>query len=171
MTSVAPKALQRQLPVVDARLRVLVTISGARQWEAFRNYDEDDLLWLIENDYLVAFDISLRGAAAGSDRELRIFPDSLEYYAKTNANPKAKKNPFAISWDRLILANDHKPFLLSTRAQVILNCGATHVIELVKAGLLKQLDGTAFKRGRTGAAVITRDSFVSFLKSRLEGAC
>jgi hypothetical protein len=176
MTSAAPKrtvpaALQRQLPVADPRLRVLVTINGAREREAFRNYDEDDILWLIENAYLVAFDISLRAGKDSSARELRIFPDSLDYYAKTNGNPKAKKNPFAATWDRLILSNDTKPFLLSTRAQVILNCGSTHVTNLIDAGHLKQLAGTEYKVGRNGAACISRDSFLAFLKSRLEGAC
>src|SRR5262245_55157390 len=110
-----PAALQRQLPVADPRLRVLVTVNGAREREAFRGHDEDDILWLIENGYVVAFDISLRAGkgdgspGSGPARELRIFPDSLDYYARTNGNPKAKKNPFAATWDRLLLQNETKP--------------------------------------------------------------
>lgn len=175
----APAALQRHFPIADPLLRILVTLNGAREREAFKNYTTEDFLWLIDNGHLVAFNIALRTTlpSAGStpdrvgpDRELRIFPDSLDYYAKTNGNPKARKNPYAATWDRLILHLDHKPFLLATRIQVILNCSHDHVTDLINAGLIKQVEGTAYRRGRTGVAVITRDSFLAFLKSRLEGA-
>jgi hypothetical protein len=167
---VVPAALQRQLPVADPRLRVLVTINGARQWEAFRGYNENDFLWLIENGYVVAFDISLRAGQDESARELRIFPDSLDHYARTDGHPKAKKNPFALTWERVLFPNQSDALLLSTRAQVILNCSCAHIGNLIEARLLKQPEG-AKERSRGHAAVITRDSFLSFLKSRREDPC
>jgi hypothetical protein len=171
MISSAPAALQRQFPISDPLLCVLVTINGAREREAFRNYDTEDFHWLINERYLVAFDISVLGEK-GRDREWRILPHSLDHYAKTNGNPKARGrtgsvNPYAATWDHIILKNHHEQNISSPRAGVILNCSPDHITKLIDARLLKTV--VAYSRGRNGAAVITRDSFLSFLKSRLEG--
>lgn len=165
-----PAALQRQLPVADPRLRVLATISGAREWAEFRNYDEQDFFWIIENGYVVAFNIAVE-TGPGRLRELRIFPDSLEYYGRTSGNSKAKKNPYAATWEQLLIQREDKPFLFSTRAQVLLNCSADLVTDLIDAGHFLEVQGTKYKRGRSGAACITRASFLSFLKSRREDPC
>ena len=170
----SPAALQRKLPITDPRLRILVTINGAREREAFRNYDEDDFAWLIEQGYLVAFDISVHQRLlavkdSSSRRELRIFPDSLNHYAHSQGNPKCGRSPYFSTWDRLILERHHEANISTPRASVILNCGPTHIINLIDARLLQSV--TNYGRGPKGVAQITRDSFLTFLKSRLEGAC
>jgi hypothetical protein len=164
-TRIAPDALQTDLPIPVDVPRVLVTINGLRQWEGFRGYDEDQILWFIQSGYLVAFNIALD--TKESSAEWRIFPDSAEWLAK-NKNAR-KQNPYFDTWHNLLFQTGEKQSINTTRAKVILNCGPTHVTNLIDSGLLKQIPGTTYRRGR--AAVITCDSFLAFLKSRLEGTC
>lgn len=162
MTS--PAALQRKLPILDDHLLVLATISAARA--KLPGHDEDDILALIEDGYLLAFNIALQPPPLMA-RELRILPPSLDLYARQFS--KTPVRAFAHTWPRVLLAGEDKPFLFAPTVALMLTCSPTHVTNLIDAGLLRQLDGTRYSRGPNGAACILRESFLGFLKSRLEG--
>ncbi len=152
--------LQRKLPLRDPSLRVLLDTAAARA--KLPNFDEDDVLALVEDGQLLAWDISSRPGVTA--RCLRIFPDSVDFYSKTNGS---RPHPFAATWPALLLSNDNKPFLHSPRIAILLNCGPQHITDLIDDHQLAQVPGTSYRRGPTGAACITKQSFLQFLKTRI----
>jgi hypothetical protein len=169
------QSVQRKLRLDDSPSLVLATISDARR--ALPGHDEDDITLLIEENVLLAWDISLR--PGDTARELRILPHTIDRYARAGSKSfsvtsviSCKKsgslsNPFSATWPSLLLGrHQDKPFLFATTIRLLLNCGATHVTNLVDAGSLVQLTGTEYRRGPNGAACIERGSFLTFLKGR-----
>lgn len=179
-SSLQPAALQRKLPLDLCAAPVLVTIEGARE-KLRRGYDEDDINILVADGFLVAWNIALKPKSMA--RELRILPDSIDYYLAhiTDPNPvspyfdpvgtlsSASPSKSVPAWQTTLLKRCDKPFIPSNTLKLILNCGPTHITNLVDARVLAQLPGTTYQRGPKGAALITKESFLSFLKSRLEG--
>ncbi len=165
---------QRKLVLDDLPRCVLATVETARL--QLPGHDEDDILALVDEGYLPwSWNIALDPKSMS--RELRIFPDCVLHYKTT-----VGKQPFPITGlDQLVrqhlLRGHDKPFLPSTLVKLILNCGATHVTNLIDAKQFSCLPlgggGRApalYRRGPNGAALITRQSFVKFLETRLEGS-
>lgn len=150
---------QRKMILDDPTLTVLSTIADARA--KLPGHDEDDILALIEEGIILhAWNIALKKTAA---REIRILPACIDHYKSTGG-----ARPFPIGGpDPLapILATD-KPFILGARLKLILNCGATHIINLVDAKLLRVLPGTKYQRGPNGSPVIEMKSLLSFMQAR-----
>lgn len=168
MPAVAPQSAQRKLVLDDSPALVLATVSDARA--ALPGHDEDDILALIEDGSLpFAWDIALRPGK--SAREFRLYPACVEHYRRTGGS---RPYPDAARFDAVIvrLLGHHagKPFLTSNTLRLLLNCGPTHIINLIDAGALKQMPGTVYRRGPNGAALVESYSFVRFLETRLEGA-
>lgn len=175
-----PNALERSAPVQrklhldDAPALVLATVTQARY--CLSGYDEDNILDLIDNGFLAfTWDISIKPGKTA--REFRIFPPCIAH---------CKKSPneeFPLSFDavvaQLLARHNDKPFLMGTTVKLLLNCGATHLINLVDSGALRCLPNNPaiqksknpilYRRGPNGSPCITRDSFISFLRERLEG--
>src|SRR4051812_14892332 len=105
---------QRKLPLRDPSLRVLLDTAAVRA--KLPNYDEDDILALIEQGTLLAWDISSQPGTTA--RCLRIFPDSVDFYGRTLGS---RPHPFTATWPALLLSHETKPFIDAPRAALILN--------------------------------------------------
>jgi hypothetical protein len=160
-------ATQRKLVLNDRATLVLATIETARLM--LPGHDEDDILCLIQEGALPwSWNIALD--PRNSAREIRILPDCIDHYARTGGSRQFGVRNLNFLIAHRLLPETHKPFVLSTALKLMLNCGATHITNLVDAKILEELPGTKYRRGPNGAACITRDSAVRFLQSRLEGA-
>jgi hypothetical protein len=165
--------LQRKLVLDDAPTLVLATIAHARL--QLPGHDEDDILALIQEGALLwSWNIALRPKVSAA--EYRIWPDCITHYKATSGSRpygQLAGQPKTIEAlvDQLV---PEKPFLWSTTIRLLLNCGPEHVTNLIDAKCLKCLPlttgGALYRRGPGGAACIKRESFIQFLKTRLEGA-
>ncbi len=165
MSAVAERQVQRKLVLQDAPPLVLATVCEARM--RLPGHDENDILAMIEEGALpFAWDIALKPGRMA--REFRIWPDCIEHYARTGGTRRYARS-FESALHEL-LGRHGKPFITSNQVRLQLNCGPTHVINLVDAGQLKQLPGTKYKTGPNGAALVMRESYIEFLRTRLEGA-
>lgn len=159
---------QLKLKLNDPRYRrPMMTVDAAK---GILDCTEDEIVeWVEVQRALVAWNIASPGAAR---RELRLLTRSVSEFIRDN--PQRDDCYYcAICPDIAIAAvlPDHqKPWLTGLEVQRSLNCGSTHVIGLVESKLLKLMPGTNYQRGPGGSPSISRDSFVAFLKSRIEGA-
>jgi hypothetical protein len=163
-----PSTGQRKLVLDDQLYRPLITIESARS--SLPGHDEDDIIALIDEGFIPwAWNIALKPGRMA--RELRLLPECVEHYRRTYGSRGVAIDAHLTSIDRVIahlLKFHDKPFILSTDIRLILNCGSTHVTNLVDAKVLKQLPGTDYRRGPNGAACVTRESLEQFLTARLE---
>lgn len=189
------KSTQKKLVLNDAPSLVLLTIDAARA--LLPGHDEDDILSLVEDRFVpFAWDISLRPGTTA--RELRLFPACIEHYARTGGSrpfsfdgltlPQISESTNRRAFRQALQESDFmfgqltqrvlaallqghtKPFISGNTLRLLLNCGSTHLTNLIDAGALRQLPGTEYRRGPHGAALLDRDSVLQFLQSRLEGA-
>lgn len=144
------------MPLTDASLCTLLDIGGVRA--ELPGHDEDDVLALIADGFLgVAFDIGLQ-----SRREVRVWRKAVEFLKATGGSRRMPVDwPQAV---REILCGWDKPVIPGTRVKLILNCSATHVINLVEDKQLLLQPGTSWDVGRGNTPQITTASFKEALK-------
>lgn len=151
---------QPQLDLRDPRYkRPTMTVDTAK---GILDCSEDEIIELIEvQGALVAWNIASPNA---DRRELRILTQSVADYLAAGRSPcyHSMLAPDAAVSD---LVPD-RPFLRGTDIQRILNCGSTHVLNLVESKALALVPGTNYQRGPGGTPSITVDSFRHFLTSR-----
>lgn len=157
---------QLSLTLRDARWRPLADTDGVK-WALDLSSEEVEAL---EGVYLVAFNIAVNlnpGDGSKHDprsrRCMRYLTRSIEHFKATGG-----KLPFHSPWPetfKLIIPHD-KPILHGTEMDTALNCDPDHRLNLIRAGLLKTVDGTSWRPGRNGAPCVTRASFEDFLKGR-----
>jgi len=153
--------LQRELVRDDPTLCVLAHVSDARR--ILRGNNEDDIIELLESGYLLGWDIALAPGQAA--RELRLLPESVDAFLSTG-----RKHNFEFTWPRILLRGCSSQTVRSPTIALLLNCGATHVTNLIDAGQLKAApagDGPLYRRGPNGAAIVTNAAFVEFMKRRV----
>lgn len=154
---------QRQLKLGDPRYkRPTMSVDAAK---GILDCTEDDILAMVEEQgALVAWNIAIPGAER---RELRLLTQSVSEYLRDNPDHSDCFHTticpdYAI---QLVLPGHNKPFVTGLEVQRCLNCGSTHVINLVSAKALTTLG--PWRRGPGGSPNISRESFAAFLKSRL----
>lgn len=133
---------------------VLCTESHARSM--LPGADEDEVKRLWEEGRVLVWNIGL-----GWNIVPRIWPASLQAYV---ADPCAQC-PTAESVISQILPSE-RAYLTSTEVRLLLNCGATHVTNLIVEKQLQLVPGTHYHRGPHGAAQITAASLRNFFLSR-----
>lgn len=161
-------ANQRKLVLDVASTCVLLTTGGVRA--ELTLLDEDDVLAAVLDHTLApAFDLGL-----GGRRDLRVLPSALDFYRQTLGSRRRR-----ISERELLeeLLRGQKPadqrpgnsegWLAGEAVRLILNCGSTHLINLIDDGELAQMPGTSYRRGPNGSAQIPVASLKDFLKRRL----
>lgn len=152
--------LQRKMILDDAQLCVLLTVSGVR--EQLPGFDEDDVLAAVLDHTLApAFDLGM-----GGRRDLRVSPSAVEFY-RTTGGSRRRRLSEAEMFAEVLRGHDGKPWIAGERVRHILNCGSTHLINLIDDGELAQMPGTNYRRGPNGSAQIPLANFKSFLKRRL----
>ena len=179
-------ALQPPLKLTDRRRCVLATVEDARRhlrdWEA----TEDSIDTLIDQNYLLAWDIALHGQS-GSDpdklrkdkspraRELRILPESITHFDMFGGRRKfewSEEKIFKRLFEGLVGTSSTSSVEIITSAdlRLLFNCGPTHITNLIDARQLNQVPGTAYTTGPKGAAKIYLRELRRFLQTRFEGA-
>ena len=128
--------------------------------------NEDEVLELVEVRLaLIGFNIASPGTRR---RELRILAESVYAYSKVDhdLNPEyycALTQETAIA---SILPRHNKPWFEGTELAALLICSSALIIDLIGSKCLEKLPGTTIHPGPGGTPLITRDSFVAFLKER-----
>jgi hypothetical protein len=156
MTAAAP--LQRQMPLDDARICVLLTPSGVRAELRTFHYDEHEITSLIEAHELApAFNIGL-----GGRREFRVMPSALKFYQQTGGSRRRRMMRAEIL-EELYRGVSAHPVLDGEVIRRWLNCSSDHLTRLVDEGFLTQAPGTRYRKGPDGSPKILRGSFEEFL--------
>lgn len=151
---------QRKIPLDDPPAIVLADVGTARQ--QLRGLDEDDILALIEDGELSwAWNIGL-----GESRCIRIYPACIEHYRTTGGSRPQAVVDLDLVITTLLAQHRGKPFIKSTTLALILNCGSTHIINLIAAKALSVVPNTTWGTGPNGAALIAPQSFKQFLITR-----
>jgi hypothetical protein len=120
---------------------------------------EDQLAALVDEGLLYpVFNIC---AANSCRKELRILAAGLIYYAGTKHSLPADPDQVCVD-----LFPPDAP-VTTVSLQRTLNCGGELVRGLVKSGQLTLMPGEALKQGPGGAAKISRQSAIAFLKKRV----
>jgi len=115
---------------------------------------------LLDEGKLIGFNIAV---SETTRKNVRVLTRSIEHY-RDNAGKKL----LALEWPeifRLILPHD-KLFVRGTELQRSLNCAGEHIQNLVRAKFFSI--SKKGRRGPGGSAMVTRSSFESFLKGRLQ---
>ena len=151
---------QRKIILDDPPAIILASVDSAR--EKIRGLDEDDILAMIEDGQLAwAWNIGL-----GEARYIRIYPACIEHYKKTGGSRPQAVVDLDLVITTLLAQHRGKPWIKSTTLALILNCGSTHIINLIEAKALSIVPGTTWGTGPTGAALVTPASFKQFLIAR-----
>jgi hypothetical protein len=151
----------------------LTTISGAR--DRLAGHDEDDVMALIEQDKSLpwAWDISLSHALRQRvTRDFGNFPPAAEVRILTQCVVHYQRTlkPLAWPWREVladVLRGYKKPFITGKIISLVLNCSSSHVINLVRAKILKVVPNTDWGTGPKGSPLIVTKSFEDFLAERL----
>jgi hypothetical protein len=156
-----------QLPVMD--------VSTAK---GFLAMTEDQVLAAIEEQLaLIAWNIA---SPKTLRRELRILTQSVSLYLAKNPErcPEYYCADFCPDTAAECLLDfidgrhaSPRPWIDGKEIQRAMNCGSTHVINLVESKCLKLMPGSDYQRGPGGSPNIIRASFLQFLKTRLIGLC
>lgn len=154
-----PLSLQPPLVRSDARRCVLATVEDARRQLRDWDVDEDDILALIEDGQLFAWNIAVD--LKDAKRLWRIFPDSISHFEKTAGHRQFIMTDAAIYKRLLEGCGD----LLTIRELAnLFNCGPTHVANLIAAKNFSDCNNGP------GVTRVERAALLAFLKSRMEGA-
>lgn len=153
-----PKAIQSKLSGEIKQL-VLCDVNAAASDLGLRT---QEILELAEIGLLIVFDISTK---PHSKREFRILKKSIEMLIAS----RGKKFPDMV-WPEILklVLPDEKPELRGVQIQRILNCSEAHVINLIEARELQIVERSTYGRGPDGSPRIQTNSFIDFLKRRLE---
>lgn len=157
----------------------LLTIAAARAH--LPGHDEDDIVSLIEEGKLLyAWDIGL-----GAAREIRILPDCVDHYARTFGRQPYRQTDAQV-WATLCSAIHvsapcvgdpargrastggpcgPSTFVTSRALSLLLCCGSTHILNLIRAKSLSIVPGTTWSTGQHGAALITLQSLQTFFET------
>ena len=170
MNSTSKPAVQFPLISVE-RTRALVSLETVMS--VLVDFDEDQILSLIFDHFNLgpAFNIASQNAR---NRELRVLMQYVKEFKLSGGQSKPKRMVSEAIWLPMILQtvsglNNDKPFFSGGEVQQLLNCKATHVINLLEEGSLALLPNTPrWRPGKGGSPVISRDSLVTFLKKRQE---
>lgn len=160
-----PATLQRKLVIKDQPTLVLATIDAARL--QLPGHDEDDILGLIDEGFLAfAWNIAL-SHSDDSRREIRIWPDCIDWYAKAQGKGQYSRTQAQVL-NTLAPARPgvRQDFVTSRRLRLLFNCGSTHIFNLIASKQLAVLPGTSWNTGPNGAAIIGLASVHRFLQSR-----
>jgi len=152
----APSTQRKLILPGETTTLVLSTVETARA--QLPGHDEDDILAMIEDGQLeYAWNIGL-----GASRTIRIYPACIDHYLRTGGT-----RPFrGTCSDHIRRSLGGKPFTTGTRLALLLNCGGTHVINLVEADALCLQPGTAWSPGPHGSPLITMQSIEQFFAQR-----
>ena len=146
--------------------RPTMTVDAAK---GILDLTEDDVRALVDTGALVAWSISTPGAERP---ELRILTASVAEFLRdnTDGSPDFASTIQPATAIAALVPKHDKPFLTGPEVKRTLNCGRQHLTNLVDANALAQLPGTQYRRGPKGWPVISRDSFIAFLRTRMIGA-
>jgi hypothetical protein len=158
-TTTSSRAVQRQMDLRDPRYRPMANVNTA-----MRDLDlsAEDVGALVESGDLMAFNIALNPQGR---KELRILTASIAHYLQTLGS---RPFPHTLHSQLSTILPHDKPMLSGVEVQRALNCDSGTVINLVEARALKLVPRTDYGAGRGCTPSITRESFIAFLKARLQ---
>lgn len=153
-----PSSSQLSLTLRDARWRPLADIEVVK---CALDVSSEEVESLIDLGYLVGFNIAVQRDNAR--RELRFLTRSIEHYRATLGSRQ-----LVMSWSQIfhMIAPHDKPMIHGPEIDSALSCDPDHRLNLIRANLLKTVNGTTWRPGRNGAPSVTRESFEAFLKGR-----
>jgi len=156
---------QLNLPIQDARYRrPTMSVDTAK---GILDLSEDEIGNLVDDGTLVAFDIK---HPAAERRDLRLLTWSVAEYSKLNPDRSPCYHNMIPPTSAISdLLPHEKPFFTGKEIKRLLNCGRQHLINLVTSKALLQVPGTKYRPGPKGWPVITRESFITFLQTRIIG--
>ncbi len=167
-----PTALQCRLSLKYERAPALVGVETARFLLADYDVDEDAILRLIDDGVIlhawnIALTVGLIKENVPVRREIRIWPDCLKWFCETNGRGEYKRTEGQVLdelFSRFAVrpARHEEHHIRSTRLRRLLNCGSTHITNLIESKSLAVLPGTSWSTGPNGAALVTLSSIVSF---------
>jgi len=155
---ISAPSVQRRLPISVEIIAPLKTIDAARSDLAT---DEDDIVHLIRDRQILAFDLR----AEGSQRsEIRIYPPSVDEVRIARKfgilnNPKFDLDTII---PKIISSSRHNIPLSMLRRRLVVS--SKHVHHLLEQRLMQAVPGTGDQINQ--APMIVRSSIVDFLKSR-----
>jgi hypothetical protein len=141
-----PCQLRRRRPLGDLNAAMRDLDAAAAEVQA-----------LLDVGKLTGFNISLR---PGGRAAIRVLTASLEHYWQTG-------RALSLEWRevmKLLLPGD-RPFVPGMEIQRSLNCDASHVTAMIRAGHLRTVRGS--RCGWGGSPMVTRASLEAFLMKRL----
>lgn len=145
----------------DARWRPLADMEGVK-WAL--DISSEEVEGLIDVGNLVAFNIAVVNESGR--REFRFLTRSIEHYRAALGMRRLD-----LSWAQIfrLIVPHEKPVIVGTEIDAALNCDPDHRLNLIRAGLLNTVasGAAAWRRGRNGAPIVTRESFERFLKGRM----
>lgn len=172
MISATP--VQRRLPINVAIIAPLKTVDAAR---SDLETDEDDIIHLIRDKQLLAFDLRSEGAQRS---EIRIYPpcvDAVRMYRKGQISeadvrqladiPETSEADVRLGKiiSQIISSNRHNVPLSMLRRRLVVS--SKHVHSLIEQHQLQPVAGTGNRVNQ--APMIVRASIVEFLKQRRIG--
>jgi hypothetical protein len=158
MISAAP--VQRRLPIIVEIVPPLASIEAARK---DLRTDEDEIMYLIQDGQMLAFDLRTPGADKAF---VRIWPASIDAIMaarKTGTQVRRIKDEELPSIISKIISIDRS----HVRAVILRNrlvTSSTHIHNLIRPGLLEAVPGTGDTINQT--PLLIRTSIVAFLKQR-----
>lgn len=158
-------ASQPQLKLDDTGLIPLVHVGTAIYLLRRFQLNEDSIKDLFERGDLIAWNI---GDVKAERRELRLWAPAVDEY-----NTKFGQKPRRFLWTdivRSLLPASNKTWVDGLHLRFALNCGSTHVMNLIDAGALTLVPGSSYRRGSGGSPQILTSSFERFLTERLVAA-
>ena len=165
----APARAQRQIPLPLPRADyVAPTMTLHTAAKAILRCTEEQVRELVDDGALVAWDIRTDDA---SRSVLRLLTQSVVECQRDNPDfSPCYHSMIAPDFACKALLPDHeKPFVTGPEVKNALLFGRQHLINLVDAGTLAQLPGTHYRRGPGGWPVIDRQSYITFLETRIVG--
>ncbi|MDB6109171.1 MAG: hypothetical protein JWR69_921 [Pedosphaera sp.] len=161
MPATTAKPIQRKLPLT-VEVRIPLMDVAAVRGVLGAEFNQDDVLDLIDLGLLPwSWNLAVREAGR---REIRVLAACVKHYQLTGGFRPFPDMTEAQVW-KLILPHD-KPFVESIDLATAFNATSDLLLDLIRAGLLQRVDGTECRRGRGGSPLVSRDSVVTFLKSR-----
>jgi len=155
-----PPAIQTQLGLRDPRFRPLSDIKTVLRDLGEFDMDADTVRTLIEAQFLIGFNIAVddRGKC-----EMRVLSKSIEYFRATGG-----KKFHELEWPQIfrLVVPHQKPVVTGLEIRRAVLCDRGHVENLILNHRL-----TAVKKsqcGPGGSWVVSRESFETFLKGRLQ---
>ena len=157
---VLPPAIQHQLGLRDARFRPLSDVKTVLRDLGEFDIDADCVRAMTEQRILIGFNIAVDDLGKC---ELRVLTKSIEFFRAT----KGKKY-HELEWPQIFrqIVPHQKPIVTGLEIRRALLCDRGHVENLIHGKRLVALKASA--PGPGGSWTISRESFETFLKSRMQ---